>query len=92
MKDFEVIGIPYLFGKKFFIPNYQRGYRWDIRQIHDLLDDICHFYENASDGEFYCLQPIIVASYSGCHNISSLLLKHLSILVVINNARLGSDL
>lgn len=62
MKDFEVIGIPYLFGKKFFIPNYQRGYRWDIRQIHDLLDDICHFYENASDGEFYCLQPIIVAS------------------------------
>lgn len=54
-----------LFGKHFFIPAYQRGYRWEIRQITDLLKDIFEFQKKANSrilgiGEFYCLQPIIV--------------------------------
>ena len=27
----------------FFIPSYQRGYRWTERQVKDLLDDIWEF-------------------------------------------------
>ena len=32
--------IPDLMGKNFFIPDYQRGYRWDKTQIFQLLSDI----------------------------------------------------
>ena len=40
---------------EFYIPSYQRGYRWDESQVQALLDDI---YE--SDGKPYCLQPLVV--------------------------------
>jgi len=50
----------------FIIPSYQRGYRWEKRQIIDLLNDISEFQDEINKkkgdktGEFYCLQPIIV--------------------------------
>lgn len=44
----------------FYIPSYQRGYRWDRKQIEDLLKDITDFSKKAKDGEFYCLQPVVV--------------------------------
>ena len=47
---------------KFYIPSYQRGYRWTITQVTDLLEDIFEFSqkkEKAKD-EFYCLQPVVV--------------------------------
>ena len=55
-----------LLGMNFFIPAYQRGYRWTEQQITDLLDDIYSFAsrENKSKKEFYCLQPIIVKKRS----------------------------
>lgn len=40
---------------EFYIPSYQRGYRWDETQVRALLDDI---YENGD--EPYCLQPLVV--------------------------------
>lgn len=51
-----------LLGERFFVPPYQRGYRWDKSQINDLLNDIYSFAikKNKADKEFYCLQPIIV--------------------------------
>jgi len=49
-----------LLSYNFFIPSYQRGYRWDKRQITELLDDINEFKDNKKDREFYCLQPVIV--------------------------------
>ena len=51
-----------LLGKKFFIPSFQRGYRWDAMQVKDLLEDIWGFLNNPykKEGAFYCLQPIIV--------------------------------
>lgn len=51
-----------LLGMNFFIPSYQRGYRWEERQIIDLLNDIFEFQKQKgkSVGEFYCLQPLIV--------------------------------
>lgn len=45
----------------FYIPDYQRGYRWSIQQVTELLDDIWDFLKNKkSSNEFYCLQPVIV--------------------------------
>ena len=51
-----------LINKKFYIPTYQRGYRWDKQQVEDLLNDLYEFKNsaNTSLGEFYCLQPIVV--------------------------------
>lgn len=51
----------FLDGKhSFFIPSYQRGYRWEKSQVEDLLKDIWDFASKASKGDFYCLQPIVV--------------------------------
>ena len=49
-----------LFGKKFIIPHYQRGYRWEEQEVTELLDDIWNFMNTSNNGEFYCLQPIVV--------------------------------
>lgn len=32
-----------LLGMKFYIPSYQRGYRWTDQQVKDLLNDINEF-------------------------------------------------
>lgn len=53
-----------LLNDKFFIPSYQRGYRWSGRQIEDLLEDINAFIptqiEKSDKKTWYCLQPIVV--------------------------------
>ena len=46
-------------GVKFYIPSYQRGYRWTKLEVEALLDDI-YEYNKDYDGEFYCLQPLVV--------------------------------
>ncbi len=43
----------------YFIPSYQRGYRWDRKQVEELLDDIYEVY--VTKQESYCLQPIVVS-------------------------------
>lgn len=48
-----------LHGMRFFIPSYQRGYRWSEQQVVDLLNDVNEF-DSAKDGKFYCLQPLVV--------------------------------
>ena len=40
---------------EFFIPSYQRGYRWGENEVIRLLDDV---YTNGKKN--YCLQPIVV--------------------------------
>ena len=49
-------------GRTFYIPSYQRGYRWTTKEVTDLLNDLYSFTIRGkkNDGEFYCLQPIIV--------------------------------
>ena len=59
-------------GMNFFIPNYQRGYRWTDQQVKDLLNDIYDFaakrknreLEDKGIEEFYCLQPVVVRKLS----------------------------
>jgi len=53
-----------LLGMHFFIPDYQRGYRWDSRQVKNLLNDIWSFKDTCKDNDFYCLQPIVVQPIS----------------------------
>jgi hypothetical protein len=51
-----------LLDNKFFIPSYQRGYRWTKRQVEDLLNDVWDFITKSGkkENEWYCLQPIVV--------------------------------
>ena len=35
----KLLSIKDLGKKKFLVPNYQRGYRWDRQQVRDLLED-----------------------------------------------------
>jgi len=58
-----------LVGLNFFIPRYQRGYRWGEQEITELLDDILQYYKStivqecnreSKISKFYCLQPIVV--------------------------------
>lgn len=45
----------------FYMPNYQRGYRWGKIEVNALLQDILDFYQTDKNKEsFYCLQPIVV--------------------------------
>ena len=56
-----------LLGEKFYVPSYQRGYRWTPIQVKELLNDIWDFHrkDNKAKEEFYCLQPIVVRPHSG---------------------------
>ncbi len=52
-----------LLDESFFIPSYQRGYRWTKQQVEDLLNDIWDFTQDVRQDKnkgFYCLQPIVV--------------------------------
>ena len=40
---------------EFFVPSYQRGYRWGEDEVTRLLDDV---YQNGKNN--YCLQPVVV--------------------------------
>ena len=51
-----------ILGMNFFIPDYQRGYRWEPRQAKELLDDILAFSKKAGEEEIYCIQPLVVCS------------------------------
>lgn len=39
----------------FFVPSYQRGYRWGKDEVWRLLEDVY-----ANGGKSYCLQPVVV--------------------------------
>lgn len=54
-----------LLNENFFVPRYQRGYRWGKQEITELLDDVLQYYKLTQDREnkvskFYCLQPIVI--------------------------------
>ena len=40
---------------QFFVPDYQRGYRWDASDVSRLLNDL-----SESNGQNYSLQPVVV--------------------------------
>ena len=48
----------------FFVPSYQRGYKWTKKEVIDLLNDINEFkprvIDNSDEKTWYCLQPIVI--------------------------------
>lgn len=60
----KLLAIPELRNKNFFIPDYQRGYRWGELQVTQLMDDLTDFFSPKGKGNFYCLQPIVVKELS----------------------------
>lgn len=65
MATVELKSISELFGLHFFVPSYQRGYRWTDVQVRELLEDLYDFSDDNRRGEedYYCLQPVIVKSH-----------------------------
>ena len=58
----ELKSVKDLLGMSFYIPNYQRGYRWEQTQVIDLLEDIWAFSKTRKEeGEIYCIQPLVVS-------------------------------
>lgn len=50
-----------LLDESFFVPSYQRGYRWTEKQVRALLDDLEGFISGQPPREsYYCLQPVVV--------------------------------
>ena len=64
--NIELLSINDLLGNHFYIPYYQRGYRWTEHNVEDLLDDIFVFTKNTE--KFYCLQPVVVKNKTWLEN------------------------
>lgn len=48
-------------GMSFYVPSYQRGYRWTVAEVTAFLEDIYSIASNDSKVEYnYCLQPLIL--------------------------------
>lgn len=63
--NIDLRSIRSLSGLNFYIPDYQRGYRWSDSQAVQMLSDFQEFCkridnDNVKTGEYYCLQPIVV--------------------------------
>lgn len=63
MNTLELKSVAELQNLAFYIPDYQRGYRWTRRQVEDLLNDIYEFSQKDNAG-IYCLQPLVVIKRS----------------------------
>ena len=46
----------------FYVPDYQRGYRWGRNEVETLLNDVYEYGGKIkkSDTDNYCLQPVVV--------------------------------
>lgn len=56
----ETKSITEILGMNFYIPEYQRGYRWTKHNVLQLLNDIWEYRQNGIAKTFYCLQPVVV--------------------------------
>ena len=50
----------------FFVPAYQRGYRWGQSEVRRLLEDVYNL-SKYTERHGYCLQPIVVRNLSDNH-------------------------
>ena len=77
----------------FYIPSYQRGYRWTREQVKALLDDLWEFKKTPvfinkdEPAPFYCLQPITVKKKNGRDDFYEVIdgqQRLTSILIILN--------
>ena len=56
----ETMWVDWIKGK-FFVPAYQRGYRWEKNEVERLLEDVYNLKGiNGQPSQNYCLQPVVV--------------------------------
>lgn len=62
MSKIKLVSVGELKSRKFIVPDYQRGYRWQAEtHVSALLEDVLDFMRRASkDEKAYCLQPLVV--------------------------------
>lgn len=61
LNQIDTLSISELLGMNFYIPEYQRGYRWTRNNVLQLLNDIWEYrQEHNNRNSFYCLQPVVV--------------------------------
>ncbi|MEG1137730.1 MAG: DUF262 domain-containing protein [Lachnospiraceae bacterium] len=57
----DTITVYDLMNNDFYIPDYQRGYRWTHLEVGKLLADLEDFFSyNSTGNAFYCMQPLVV--------------------------------
>ena len=66
----------------FFVPNYQRGYRWTSSQVEALLNDIWDSSERKEDT--YCLQPIVIMGCNRGYELIDGQQRFTTILILLN--------
>ena len=66
----------------FFIPTYQRGYRWTSSQVEALLNDIWDSCERKEDT--YCLQPIVLLEKNQGYELIDGQQRFTTILILLN--------
>lgn len=59
----------YLRGRHFSIPAYQRGYKWESKDIERLLEDVNDFHPDIDLELFYCLQNITLVETDKSYNV-----------------------
>ena len=68
MNNIELKTVNELSNYSFFVPAYQRGYRWTSLEVLDLLNDIDEFepreIKDSDEKTWYCLQPIVIKGKS----------------------------
>lgn len=77
-----------IYNYNFFVKDYQRGYRWEEKQITDLLQDIYDFDDNNKKLK-YCLQPLVVKpidSIDGSHSLENIIRPERNVSVEQNNS------
>lgn len=88
----KLLPVKELLGMNFYIPEYQRGYRWGKQQAVDLLEDISAFANKTSDDndEIYCIQPLVVSKRESDEDILKKCKKEDATLEDIKKAIKGS--
>lgn len=57
----KLVPVSMLLGKEFYIPDYQRGYRWTSNEVNKLLEDLTAFFsDDYKENPYYCMQPLVV--------------------------------
>ncbi len=56
--------VGHLLAERFVVAEYQRGYKWTADEVCQFLDDV-HEFRPGDDGDFYCLQPLVVSRRAG---------------------------